>query len=211
MAINMGIGRLGFNNVIFKRKFRWTFEVEEVCGGKTLPKDFVKLAARPNLSIEEQEINYLHAKTWIPGKGAWETITVTYYDVATNTIKPLYDWIASVYEFPDPIRLRMGSSRANYAGRARLTLYDGCGNPLEEWVLRDVWPTAVNWGELDFSSSEEVVIELTLRYSDVSYRSICPNFIPESCCTPCDSLGAVAVAGGSNVGQFPNTGSNFAG
>ena len=212
MAIPMGMGKLGFSNVVFKRKFRWTLEVQNICGGLTVPKDYVKLASRPNISIEETEINFLHGKTWIPGKGSWETITVTYFDVAnTEDNLPLFTWLATVYEFVDPVRLRMGSSRHDYAGTGVLMLYDGCGEPLEEWILRDMWPTAMNFGELDYSSSEEVTIELTLRYSQVSYRSLCPPFIPQSCCTPCSAIPAAQATGKVATlgrGNFPETQTN---
>jgi len=182
---NMGIGALGGSKLIFKRKFRWTFRIDDLCRG-SVEEHFVKLAARPNLSIEETEINFLNAKTWIPGKASWETITVTYYDVATNDNEPLWHWLASVYDFTDPVVLPMGANREQYAGSGTLYLYDGCGNPLEKWVLNDLWPQAVNFGELDYSSSEEVNIELTLRYSNVDFQHICPSFTPQSCCGPCE-------------------------
>lgn len=194
--MNMGIGRLGNSNLIVKRKFRWTFEVLNICGhaGRSIPPSFVKLASRPNLTVEETEINYLNAKTWIPGKASWETITVTYIDVASNDNKELYNWLASVYNFANPVTLEMGSSRANYAATANLVLYDGCGQPLEQWTLNDLWPTSVNWGDLDMGSSEEATVELTLRYSSVDYRSLCPDFVPQACCTPCD-----ATSGGTGI------------
>jgi len=202
MPIPMGIGRLGFDNVIFKRKFRWTFEIRDICEGQTVPSHYVKLAARPNLSIEETEINHLNAKAWIPGKAAWETINVTYYDVATVDAKPLFDWLASVYDFTDSVNLRQASKRADYAGTGILMLYDGCGQELETWTLGDLVPTAINFGELDYSSSEECTIELTLRYSDVEYETHCPAFEIDPCCSPCNSAGL-------NGGRLPDTGSNF--
>jgi len=188
MAKQMGLGALGGSNLIIKRKFRWTFEVTNVCGsaGRKVPESFVKLASRPNLTVEETEINFLHGKTWIPGKASWETITVTYIDVASNENQELYNWLASVYNFTDPVKLQMGSSRNNYAAVGNLTMYDGCGTALEQWTLNDLWPTAINFGELDFASSEEATIELTLRYSNVEYKSLCPSFQPNPCCTPCE-------------------------
>ena len=57
--IAMGIGALVFNNTVFKRKFRFTFELQDLCGGARVPKDFVKVAARPSLTVEETEINFL--------------------------------------------------------------------------------------------------------------------------------------------------------
>lgn len=187
--IPMGIGQLGFKNLTFKRKFRFTFELFDICGGQSVPKHFVKVAARPSLSVEETEINFLNAKTWIPGKAAWETMTVTYVDVATIEVAPLFNWLASVYNFTDPVNLTMGSTRADYTATAILKMWDGCGGLIEMWEMRDVWPTSINFGDLDYASSDEATIELTLRYSDVRYTPICPNFSIEPCCTPCDNGG----------------------
>lgn len=181
--MEMGIGRLGGSQLVFKRKFRWTFKVENICGSRTVPEYFVKVAARPNLSIEETEINFLNAKAWIPGKAAWETIEITYYDVATKENLVLWDWLATVYDFTDPVQLSQASQRDDYAGVGLLKLYDGCGEPLEKWVLNDLWPTAVNFGELDYSNSEECNIVLTLRYSSVDYKSLKPSQQPKPCCT----------------------------
>lgn len=183
MAANMGLGPLGKQDVIFKRKFRWGLEVN-TCAGP-VREHLVKLASRPNLSIEETEINMKNAKTWIPGKASWETITVTYYDVVDQELQNLYAWLASVYNFMNDKgilgtdggdvtnNLTMGSQLKDYAGKATLRLYDGCGHILETWKLTDAWPQAVNFGDLDYSSSEEVTIELTLRYSNVIYTPRC--------------------------------------
>lgn len=185
----MGIGALGFNNTIFKRKFRFTFEVTGVCNGGRIPPSFVKVAARPSLSIEETEVNYLNAKTWIPGKAAWETINVTYIDAIDpqniQYFKPLFDWLSSVYAFHKPYELPMGSSRNDYAAVGILKMFDGCGSLLETWELNDMWPTSVNFGDLDYASSDEATIDLTLRYSSVLYTPNCPGFTIENCCTGC--------------------------
>jgi len=189
MPINMGIGRLGGDDVIHKRKFRWTFAVERnVVGGATrrVPASFVKVAARPNIEIEEVEINFLNAKTYIPGKGTWQSITVTYFDVSVlgggAGNEELWSWLASVYNFTDNIGLGQSSIRRCYGGTGIITLYDGCGNDLEQWRLFDCWPQAVNFGELDYSQSEEVTIDVTLRYSNVRYTNLCGNNPVALCC-----------------------------
>lgn len=182
----MGIGVIGQPDITFKRKFRWTFEIQGFCGKESniVPEHFVKVASRPNISIEELEINHLNAKTWIPGKASWETITVTYIDVAHISQKPLWDWLATVYNFTNPITLEQGEKR-DWNATGTLYMYDGCGTLLESWKLRYMWPTAINFGDLDYSSNEEATIELTLRYSDVEYTSHCPAFAIERCCTGC--------------------------
>lgn len=193
MAQNMGLGTIGGPNIGLKRKFRWTFEVTGATFGN-IPRDFVKLAARPNLNIEETEINFLNGKTWIPGKGTWDSITVTYYDVIGSRNIALWSWLATVYDFtaaqgggngtgnaPD---LKQATLRSDYAGTATLNLFDGCGNSVETWTLRDAWPQAINFGDLDYASSEEVTIELTMRYSQVSYQP-CAGSIQAQCNSAC--------------------------
>jgi len=183
--IPMGIGRLGFQNLIFKRKFRFTFELEDICGGRKVPKHFVKVAARPSISIEETQIDFLNARTWIPGKAQFETMSVTYLDVADTDMGPLFTWLASVYNFSDPVQLQMGSQRKDYTATAIIKIWDGCGTLMEIWTLKDVWPTAIDFGDLDYSSSDMMDIQLTLRYSNVTYESICPGFTFDPCCSGC--------------------------
>lgn len=209
----MGLGALASPGLVFKRKFRWTMALQYCIGSgnsadiKTVAEEFVKVGARPQLDIEETEINYLHGKFWLPGKVTFQTMTVTYYDVggsinsaefANNPVTAcltsgdvpqiggVLGFIASVYDITDPCNLNMGSSTGDYQGEALLRLYDGCGFTIEAWLMQNVWPQSVNFGELDMSSSEECTIELTLRYASLQYRSLCPAQSIDRCpCTPC--------------------------
>ena len=190
MAIPMGIGELGFENIVFKRKFRFTVTLYNICGYKIVPRFYVKMASRPKISIESTEINYLNGKTWIPGKAEWDTLQLTYYDVAnTYALKPLYDWLASIYNYADPNgiygNLQQASKKGDYTAVAVISAWDGCGEELERWTIRDAWPESIDFGDMDYSSSDEMNVELTLRYSDVYYQHFCPFYVPENCCTPC--------------------------
>ena len=191
---SMGIGKLGDRNLSIKRKNRWTFTIIPYCGiGIGLAKsiigpNFIKTASRPNFEIEEIELNYMNAKTWIQGKLSWQTITVSYIDAGAKEIAALYKWIGQSAALNDPINFWQGSNFNDYAAEAILTMYDGCGNAMEAWQLSNVWPTSVNFGELDQSSSEEAMIELTLRYDKVCYQGFCPTVDFESCCSPCNPV-----------------------
>jgi len=192
MAQNMGLGPLMTNpDIVFKRKYRWTFEIIPYCKNKAIPTYFVKLASRPNLTIEETEINYLNGKMWIPGKGTWETITVTFYDMSDGGvgITSLYSWLATTYDFTDPIGLKQSSkigtpNSGGYSADGYLNLFDGCGTNMETWILSNMFPQAVNFGELDYSSSEEVTIEVTLRYAECQYENKCGGRV-DPCCVGC--------------------------
>jgi hypothetical protein len=188
--MNMGLGQLGGSSLVFKRKYRWTLRIDRNCQGY-IPEHFVKLAARPSLTVEETEINYLHGKMWIPGKGTWETITVTYYDIglAGEGMTQLFSWLASVYDFTNPQTLYQASTAVGYGCQGTLMLYDGSGVPMEIWTLKNMWPTSVNFGELDYSSSEEATIELTLRYNEVKYEPKCGGGAISPCITGCSYQG----------------------
>lgn len=190
---NMGLGVIGTSKVIIKRKFRWTFKVDNICqngaGTTSVPEHYVKLASRPNVTFESTEINFLHGRDWLPGKATLETLSVTYYDITNldgDDNAPLWQWIVNVYNITDPTTLSMGSARSDYTGTGHLYLYDGCGNVVEQWQLNGMWPESVNFGDLDMASSDDVNIELTLRYNSVQYTPYCsPRKEFSPCCNGC--------------------------
>jgi hypothetical protein len=190
----MGMGKLAAPSTIFKRKFRWGLVITPKCGSVgEIPEYMVKVASRPNLSLEETEIHSKNGKMYIPGKASWETITVTFYDIVGSEVNSevgsLYNWIIAMYNFIDTAGIRgplqMADSIDQYAGVAVLTMYSGCGEPLEIWTLKDAWPQAINFGDLDYSSSEEATIEMTLRYCDVTYEAKCATVTKPDCCSVC--------------------------
>ena len=188
----MGLDGLRNPNLIVKRKFRWTLSINTPCQG-VIPEYSVKLASRPNFTVEETELNFLHGKMYIPGKVTWETITVTFYDFAgrgVNGIGSLYSWLATVYNFTKPQQLHMMSRKGSnevsgYSGHAILNMYDGCGETIEQWILSDCWPQSVNFGDLDYASSEEATVEVTLRYSEVEYINTCGTAVNPCACVGC--------------------------
>jgi T4-like virus tail tube protein gp19. len=189
MGFDMGLGKIGMPATMLKRQFRWTFWVEfepDSCLSGIVPSSWVKVAARPNLDIDETQIDFLNGRTWIPGKGSWQTMTVTYYDAITADLAPLWSWLATVYNFVKPNQLHQASKRKDYGGKAHLELYDGCGNYVEKWTLKDCWPKAVNFGTLDYASSDVVTVELTLRYSQVEYEQTACGGAWSNCCNACD-------------------------
>ena len=78
-------------------------------------------------------------------------------------------WLSSIYDVKNDARYKytVGFKK----DRAVLELYDGCGNVIESWVMEAVWPTSIEFGELDMSMSEVVTVDVTLRY-DRAYTTI---------------------------------------
>lgn len=181
--MDMGLGTLGSANIIHLLPFRFRFALN--WRGLTITGLEVT-AARPELDITEAQIDYLNGRTWIPTKAFWTEMEVSFWDVAGDDKVLLLSWLATMYDFTNPVKLRQASKRSDYAGTASLELYSGCGDPVERWTLGDVWPRHVNWGELSMSDTEPMRISATLRYSQVAYLNLCGNQ-PTSHCTPCGS------------------------
>ena len=176
---DMGIGLLGAPNVIIKRKFRFTFEMQTPAG--LVPIWFVKVAARPKLDVEPTEIAFRNATTWIPGKAKWQPITVQYIDVPHASMGALYSWMANIYNFTQGGQSKQ-SEKCGWAGTAIIRMFDGCGTPLEMWELGSCWPESINFGDLAYESSEVATIDVSLRYSEATYTAFCGPNPSGSCC-----------------------------
>ena len=191
-SIGMGLGNIALTTNVFKRKFRWTLGFVGNCPSSPfkISESFLKTAGRPHIEFDETEINFLNAKMWIPGKGAWQTMEVTYLDVATNELEGLWSWLMSVYNImssgsPQNASKYMGSQLGDFSATGSLVLWDGCGAAIEHWTLYGCWPKAIDFGELDMSSSEICEVKLTMRYNDVGYVNNCPGYNIKTCCTSC--------------------------
>lgn len=175
----MGIGKLGSPNIMFKTKFRWMLHVIGADGRLVSDRCFVKVAARPQLDIEEVELDFLKQKTWIPGKSNWQSTTITVWGIQEGGGAELTEYVAQVYSQAQNNPL-VQFEKCTFV----LELFDGCGSLLESWHMKEGFITSVNFGELDFSSSEETTLELEVRYTQVEYKSYCgPNgaALPEGC------------------------------
>jgi hypothetical protein len=182
---NMGLFDIG--SACFKRKYRWMFFIEDVCGTSSdgsygtnvLPPS---KGSRPNISFKEIEANHVSETVYFPGRPDWKPISLTLYDFTIKGTNRVFEWIKlyyninnkdvtispSVGSFLSPV-ISAGSNSLMKATalkipQASLILFDGCGNKIERWIFENVWPQSVEFGELDMQSSEVVTVDVTLRY-----------------------------------------------
>jgi hypothetical protein len=170
---NMGLFNIG--SACFKRKYRWMFFIEDVCGTSSdgsygtnvLPPS---KGSRPNISFKEIEANHVSETVYFPGRPDWKPISLTLYDFTIQKTNRVFEWLKLYYNINDEkttIRPSVGESvlaNALKIPQASLILFDGCGNKIERWIFENVWPQSVEFGELDMQSSEVVTVDVTLRY-----------------------------------------------
>jgi hypothetical protein len=178
---NMGLFNIG--SACFKRKYRWMFFIEDVCGTSSdgsygtnvLPPS---KGSRPNISFKEIEANHVSETVYFPGRPDWKPISLTLYDFTIQKTNRVFEWLKLYYNINDEkttIRPSVGESvlaTALKIPQASLILFDGCGNAIERWIFENVWPQSVEFGELDMQSSEVVTVDVTLRYDRAYIENI---------------------------------------
>jgi len=154
--------------VCFKRKNRWLFFIDNVSArkkedGSGCPCLPPFKGGRPGLTFKEMDAQHINETIYFPSKPDWKPINLSLYDIKKNK-NPVIEWIKKAYEVSKDGSTWKPSASGFKIGKCELELYDGCGETIEKWVLENVWPNSIEFGDLDMSSSEVVTIDLTLRY-----------------------------------------------
>lgn len=157
MAETLGVTDMLPNKFEPKRKFRWIFAIEGI------DSFLMKTAARPNISTEPVEIPYMNSTRYIAGKSKFQTMTVTLHDpIAPSGMQQVMEWQRTCFESV--------SGRSGYADfykrDIQLKMLDPVGTVVELWDIKGAFLTAVDFGGLDYGSSESAEISLTIQYDN---------------------------------------------
>lgn len=140
-----------------KRKFRWFLEIEG------LDAYTMKTSARPQFTAEETVIDYINTKRYVAGKWAWNPIAITLHDpIAPSAAQKVMEWVRLNYE---TLTGRSGYA-AVYKKDITLKLLDPQGTVVELWDLKGAWIMDANWGDLDYASSDNTEISLSIRFDN---------------------------------------------
>lgn len=187
MGRDMGLGIIGRRDIVFRTKFRWTFTIQGIVGEENKNNTISMLpplkAARPSISIKEMEVRHSDEVVYYPGRQDWKTINLTLYHIQCAN-NPIFDWLKLIYDptdSVDPFKYGLDVPEPDdpdctrcdpfIKPEANCTLYDGCGEIMEIWTYECVWPTSIDWGELDYESNDLVYVDLTLRYARASVKA----------------------------------------
>ncbi|MAF25138.1 hypothetical protein CL634_06140 [bacterium] len=140
-----------------KRKFRWVFAIEGI------DAFLMKTAARPSVTIGEQEIQYINSRRYLAGKSNFDAITVTLHDpIAPSGAQQVMEWVRTHSETV--------SGRAGYADfykrDCQLKMLDPVGTVVELWDLKGCFLTNANFNDLSYEDEAPVEISLTVRFDN---------------------------------------------
>ena len=141
-----------------KKKNRWLLTFPADLG---IQQWWLSSASRPSISQQEVEIPFLNTSTWVIGRFTWESIDVTFRDpIGPSAAQALMEWVRLHSE---SVTGRQGYA-AGYKKDIELELLDPTGVVIEKWILQGTMLTNVDFGSLDYSTSDIAEITGTLRF-----------------------------------------------
>jgi len=154
-----------------KLKYRFRVSFENFGLGTTvteLTKQVVDFA-RPSVNFNSQTIDVYNSQIHYAGKPTWETTTVNIRDDALGNVSKLVgEQIQKQFDF---LEQASAISGVDYKFITRCEITDG-GNGtaapaiLETWELYGCFLSQVNYGEINYTSSEPVQIALTIQFDN---------------------------------------------
>ena len=152
-----------------KYRFRATFENFGVSTPRTeLTKQVIDIT-RPSVSFEEMEVPIYNSRVYLIGKHQWEAITVNLRDDVSGAVTKLVgEQIQKQFDFMEQ---SSASSGIDYKFITRFEILDG-GNGanapsvLETWELYGCFIQNVNYGDLNYASSEPATVSMTIRFDN---------------------------------------------
>ena len=156
-------------------RFRVIFENMGVSTPRTELTKQVKDFTRPNPTFEQVIVDVYNSKVKLAGKPSWADVTCNLRDDASGAVTKLIgEQMQKQFDF---LEQASASSGIDYKFTTRLEMLDG-GNGaheatvLETWEMYGCYLTGVNYGTVDYSSSEPVMIAMSISFDNAVQTAI---------------------------------------
>ena len=152
-----------------KYRFRVSFENFGVSTPRSeLTKQVIDFT-RPAVTFEDVPIDIYNSKVYIQGKHTWDPATVNLRDDASGQVAKLVG--EQTQKQFDMMEQSSAASGIDFKFITRCEVLDGgngasASNVLETWELYGCFISNVNYGDLNYSSSEAATIALTIRFDN---------------------------------------------
>lgn len=126
-----------------------------------IPAYLIKSSAKPSFTNGEIALDHINTQRYVKGKSVWNSIAVTLYDaIVPSGAQSVMEWMRLHHE--------SATGRDGYSTfyKKLVTLHQlsPLGEVVEEWKLNGAYILDSNFGSLDWSTEDVVMIEMTLRY-----------------------------------------------
>lgn len=125
-------------------------------------------ADRPKVGFETVELNRYNTKAYVAGKYTFEPINVVFeddiYGAASGAIQTQLETQENLIAYTSAPLMPSAQAGQDYKFALRMDMLDGNEVVLESWSIEGCWFSNVDYGDLDYSASEQVRINTTIRY-----------------------------------------------
>ena len=152
-----------------KFRFRATFENFGVSSDKQELTKQVADIKRPSVNFNPFAIDVYNSKVYLQGKPEWQETTVNLRDDAGGNIARLVgEQIQKQFDFAEQ---SSAASGIDYKFLLRYEVLDGGNganqpNVLETWELYGCQISQVDYGDMNYATSEAAMIALTIRFDN---------------------------------------------
>lgn len=121
-----------------------------------------KSGIKPGMTLEQAEVELFGHKTVHAARKTFSnSMSITFHESYDNKItQSLEDWS----EFCRSHETQSGNFKADYAVKARITIYDQTGAEVVSYDIFNCWPTEVPDAQFDGSGGEAMTIDATFAY-----------------------------------------------
>lgn len=152
-----------------KYRFRAIFENFGVSTPRSELTKQIATISRPNVQFEPVPIHIYNSTINVLGKHTWEQTSVVLRDDMNGSVSKLVgEQLQRQFDFMEQ---SSASSGIDYKFILKYEMLDG-GNGaheptvLETWELYGCHIVSVNWGEMDYASSDPATIELSIQFDN---------------------------------------------
>lgn len=165
-------GMIGMNQPKLKNRWRVTFAgVGSNGNARDLSMQMVT-AARPSLDFDEVVVNRYNSTAYLPGKHKWAELSISCEDdIKSLAAQFIRKQLARQQELIGGTNNGLQAAAAEgslFKFGMHIDMLDGGKVVLERWSVSGVWIKSVNWTELDYGASDQVKIDMTLRFDHAS-------------------------------------------
>lgn len=159
----------------------------------------VKDATRPKVTFDEITLDVYNSKVYLAGKHVWETMTLTLRDDASGNVQRLVG--QQLQKQLDFFEQSGAASGQDYKFTVNVEVLDGGNgaqvpNVLETFELYGCFVTNADYGDLNYATSEEATVALTIRYDNaIQYKGGAVDGIGRS--IGARTIGTAATGGGN--------------
>jgi hypothetical protein len=166
---DIGIPGVGSGILHPKQKNKWRITFANLAGGAdSQPLSLqATTVTRPIVNFDEVQLDRYTARAWVAGKYTYEPMTISFEDDVTGLASQVLQDQLQTQQFligAEGAFLATAGEGSLYKFVTYLDMLDGNDQQIERWTVEGCWLQNVDYTDLDYAASDQVMITCTIRY-----------------------------------------------